>query len=303
MDEIDIEIIKLLIINSRLSYREMADYLGLSINAIYRRIQILIDLDIIQKFTAKINPKAVNAIYVFIFGETKARDLNEMISKLGDHENTYNVMLSSRNHIYVGALLRNIHELDDYSSFIAQTAEIQSLTLGLLHEVYYSSATRYKNPISKTINLDKLDLDIIGSLANDSRKTISEVAEDVNSTSKTVRRRLSRMTNEGLIRFTINFNPFASDYIFALLQINLKPTMNKDEIANSFLIKYSPNMFFCWTFSNVPNFLLCYVWSKTVNDLNDLINKIQKEKVESVLADVLFKELYYDTWRDKLLRE
>ncbi|MFX0058356.1 MAG: AsnC family transcriptional regulator [Candidatus Hodarchaeota archaeon] len=303
MDEIDIEIIKLLIINSRLSYREISDYLGLSVNAIYRRIQNLIDLDIIQKFTAKINPYAVNAIYTFIFGETKAKNLNEMTSKLGVHKNTYNIMLSSRNYIYVGALLQNIHELDEYSSFVSQTAEIQSPTIGLLHRVFYSSPTSYTNPISRSMNLDKLDLEIIYSLKNDSRKPISEIAEDVNSTSQTIRRRLSRMIKEGLIRLTIDFNPFSSDYIFALLQISINPLTNKDEIANTLISEYKPNIFFCWTFSNIPNFLLCYTWSKTINSLNDLIKKIKKDEIESVVADVLFKELYYKTWRDKILPE
>ncbi|MFW9828408.1 MAG: Lrp/AsnC family transcriptional regulator [Candidatus Thorarchaeota archaeon] len=303
MDEIDIEIIKLLIINSRLSYREISDFLGLSINAIYRRIQNLIDLNIIQKFTTKINPNAINAIYTFIFGETKAQDLDEMASKLGKHENTYNIMLSSRNHVYVGALLRNIHELDEYSSFISQAAELQSTTLGLLHKVYYSSPIRYNNPISRSSNFDKLDLEIIRSLTNDSRKTISEVAEDIDSTSKTVRRRLSRMMDEGVIRFTINFNPFSSDFIFALLQINLKLEGNKEDIANILVNKYNPFMFFCWSFSNIPNFLLCYTWSKTINDLNELIKKVKKEKIESIAADVLFKELYYETWRDKIVLE
>ncbi|MFW9879829.1 MAG: AsnC family transcriptional regulator [Candidatus Thorarchaeota archaeon] len=301
MDEIDIEIIKLLIINSRLSYREISNYLGLSVNAIYRRIQNLAELDIIQKFTAKINPNAVNAIYTFIFGETIAQNLNEITSKLGAHKNTYNIMLSSRNHIYVGALLQNIHELDEYTSFVSQTAKIQSPNLGLLHGVFYSSPIRYKNPISTKMDLDKLDLAIIHSLKNDSRKPISEVAEEVNSTPKTIRRRLSRMMKEGLIRLTINFNPFASDYIFALLQINLKTTTNKDEVANFLINEFKPHIFFCWTFSNVPNFLLCYSWSKTINDLNDLMKKMKANEIESVVADVLFKELYYETWRDKIL--
>jgi DNA-binding Lrp family transcriptional regulator len=301
MDEIDIEIIKFLIINSRLSYREISDHLGLSVNAIYRRIQILMDLDIIQKFTAKINPNAVNAIYTFIFGETKSQNLTEMTSKLGSHKNTYNIMLSSRNHIYVGALLQNIHELDEYTSFVSQTAEIQFPTIGLLHQVSYSSDIRYKNPISRTMNLDKLDLEIIRSLKNDSRKPISEIAEDVSSTSQTVRRRLSRMMKEGLIRLTIDFNPFSSDHVFALLQISLKPGTNKDEIANSLINDYKSHIFFCWTFSNIPNLLLCYVWSKTINELNDLMKLIKKDEVESVVADVLFKELIYETWRDEIL--
>ena len=299
------KIIMLLLINSRLSYREISNYLALSVNAIYKRVQTLIELNIIQKFTAKINPYAANAIYTFIFGESKAQNMNLVTSKLGEHENTYNILLSSRNHIYVGAHLKNIHELDDYSSFVSQEAEVQSPTLGLLHGIFYYSPRRYIRPRSKNINmnLDKLDIEIIRSLHNDSRKPISEVADDINSTSSTVRRRLNRMIKEGLIELSINFNPVSSNDIFTLLQISLINPSNKDEMAQYFIDTYQPNIFFCWSFSNVPNFLLCYTWCNSMNELNNLIQKLKKEKVESIISDVLFKGLFYDTWKEKLLYE
>lgn len=299
------KIITLLLVNSRLSYREISNYLGLSVNAVYKRIQNLIDLDIIQKFTARINPYAVNAIYAFIFGESKGENMNLIASKLGEHENTYNIILSSRNYLYIGAQLKTIHELDAYSSFVSQIAEIQNPSLGLLHGVYYSSPERYNVPISRTMsmNLDKLDIEIIRSLKNDSRKPISEVADDISSTSNTVRRRLNRMIKEGLIELSIQFNPVSSNDIFALLQISLSHSSNKEEMAQYIVDNYQPNLFFCWSFSNLPNFLLCYTWCNTMNELNEIIQKLKKEKVESVIPDVLFKGLFYDTWKEKMLYE
>lgn len=299
------KIISLLLVNSRLSYREIAGYLGLSVNAVYKRVQILIELDVIHKFTARINPYAVNAIYTLIFGESKAENINLVASKLGEHENTYNIILSSRNYLYIGALLKNIHELDEYSSFVSQTAEIQNPSVGLLHGVYYSSPKRYNVPISRTIatNLDKLDIEIIRFLNRDSRKPISEVADDINSTSNTVRRRLNRMIKEGLIELSIQFNPVSSSDIFALLQISLSHSSNKEEVAQYIADNYQPNIFFCWAFSNLPNLLLCYTWCNNMNELNTIIQRLKKDKVESVIADVLLKGLFYDTWKEKMLYE
>ena len=305
MDENDMKIITLLLVNSRLSYREISNYLSLSVNAVYKRVQNLIDLNIIQKFTAKINPYAVNAIYTLIFGESKAENINLIASKLGEHENTYNIILSSRNYLYIGAQLKDIHELDEYSSFVSQIAKIQNPSIGLLHGVYYSSPKRYNVPRSRTIamNLDKLDIEIIRSLNKDSRKSIAEVADDISSTSNTVRRRLNRMIKEGLIELSIQFNPVSSNDIFALLQISLSHSLNKEEVAQYIVNNYQPNIFFCWAFSNLPNFLLCYTWCNNMNELNSLIQKLKKEKVESVIADVLLKGLFYDTWKEKILYE
>ena len=55
MDENDLQIIKLLIFNSRMSYREIAGHLDISLNAVYKRVQNLIELGVIRRFTAKIN--------------------------------------------------------------------------------------------------------------------------------------------------------------------------------------------------------------------------------------------------------
>ncbi len=55
MDNIDVVLIQLLLANSRRSYGELAGQLGLSVNAVHKRIQALIEAGIIRKFTAKVS--------------------------------------------------------------------------------------------------------------------------------------------------------------------------------------------------------------------------------------------------------
>jgi len=111
------------------------------------------------------------------------------------------------------------------------------------------------------------------------------------------------MIQEGLIELSIHFNPVSSNDIFALLQISLSYSSNKEELAQYFADNYQPNIFFCWAFSNLPHLLLCYTWCNNMNELNNIIQKFKKEKVESVIADVLLKGLFYDTWKEKMLYE
>ncbi|MFX1520942.1 MAG: AsnC family transcriptional regulator [Promethearchaeota archaeon] len=303
MDSDDLKIILLLFINSRLTYREISEYLGLSVNAIFKRVQTLIDLGIIQRFKARIKPYALNAPYVFIFGESETQDINQTISDLGKHENTYHMMISSRNQIYIGALLQDIHKLDEYASYISQTAKINSPTIGLLHRVFSSSPIPYIIPRSRTLNLDKLDVAIIRSLHTNSRKPVSEIADDVNSTSRTVRRRLSRMIEEGLIELSIDFNPVSSNDIFSVFLIALDPSVDKNEMAQNIIAQYTPHIFFCWTFSNLPNLILCWVWCNTMQQLNDIIANLKQEKIESLISDVIYKGIFLDTWKEDLLYE
>ncbi|MFX1364783.1 MAG: Lrp/AsnC family transcriptional regulator [Promethearchaeota archaeon] len=301
MDEIDLKTILLLMNNSRLTYREISDHLGLSVNAVYKRVQSLIDLRVIEKFTARLKPYAINAIYVFIFGQSNAQDMDKVISELGKHENTWQIIFSSRNYMYIGSMLENIHQLEHYSSFVSQITKIQSPKIGLLSGVFYSVPIPYIVPQSRSMNYDNLDLEIIQSLHNDSRKSISEIAEDVNSTPNTVRRRLTRLIEEGIIELSINFNPQASEDIFALFQITIKPTVEKNELAKHLNEKYSPNIFYCWTFSNLPNIIICWVWSNNMKELNGLLENIKQENIDSIMFDIMHKVLYFDTWKEKIL--
>jgi len=151
------------------------------------------------------------------------------------------------------------------------------------------------------MNYDKLDLKIIRSLHNDSRKPISEVADEVNSTSNTVRRRLTRMIDEGIIELSINFNPEDSTDIFALFQITINPSEDKNEFAKQLNEKYDPHLFYCWTFSNLPNLIICWVWANTMKELTELVESIKKEGIDSIMFDIMYKVSYLDTWKEKML--
>ncbi|MFX1570232.1 MAG: Lrp/AsnC family transcriptional regulator [Promethearchaeota archaeon] len=301
MDEVDLKIILLLMNNSRLTYREIADHLGLSVNAVYKRIQILIDIRTIEKFTAKLKPYAINAIYTFIFGQCNAQDMDKAIIELGKHDITWQIVLSSRNYAYIGAMLENIHQLDEYSSYVSQTLKIQSPKIGLLSGVHYTAPIPYIVPKSRSMTYDKLDLEIIRSLHNDSRKPISEIADEVKSTPNTIRRRLTRLNDEGIIDLSINFNPEASNDIFATFQITVKPSVDKNEVAKLLNEKYHPNLFYCWTFSNLPNIILCWVWVNNTKELTELVENIKKENIDSIIFDIMYKVYYFDTWKEKLL--
>jgi DNA-binding Lrp family transcriptional regulator len=63
VDKTDIILSQLLLGKSRLSYRELAEKLDLSVTAIHNRIQTLIDMGFIRKFTTRISAFAQNAIF------------------------------------------------------------------------------------------------------------------------------------------------------------------------------------------------------------------------------------------------
>ena len=130
MDTTDLVLCQLLLSNSRLSYRELADRLNLSVTAVHNRIQNLVESGIIRKFTAKLGT-GLNAIHVLVFGNSRIYSDRELSTKLQQHGSIYWLAIGGGNFLYVGAYLRNISELESLVSYIKKEAGMLEPMVGL----------------------------------------------------------------------------------------------------------------------------------------------------------------------------
>lgn len=294
MDKVDMAIVRYLLRNSRLSYRELADRLNLSVNAVHKRIKGLIEDDIIREFTAKISLQALNAITVMVFGKSGANSLEEACKKLGEHEAIHWVSFGAGNYTYIGAFLRELSELEAFAEHVKETAQISDLTVGIIHRKY--SPTNAK--------LYPLDYKIIYALHKNSRKPISEVAEELGVSAKTIRRRLSRMIQEGLIELSIEWSPDTSNNIIAIFHMTLRDSVDKKKTLSVLSKEYASNIIFSWYFSNIPRLVLCGIWTPTLKELAEIAKDMRRKEIfSSVTPQMIYNGYIFDTWRDKLLIE
>jgi DNA-binding Lrp family transcriptional regulator len=299
MDKIDIILCQLLLGNSRLSYRELADTLNLSVTAIHKRIQELIESGIIRKFTAKLSLFQLNALHVLISGSSKLNSVQRLPEKLESNGLIYWLAIGGGNDLYIGAYLQDINELETLVSFVRDTAQIPEPTVGIT--TYPKQHGLIPDPEKRT--LYPLDYQIIASLENNSRKATSEIAEELHVSAKTVRRRLTRMTENRLIELSMEWYPDASNDIFSVLHVRLKPETNKNTM-NMLFQKYTPNIVFYWGLSNIPNTFISVVWTNRVKDLQRIRENLEKEAtVQSVAPNILYRGYIFRTWRDQLLED
>ncbi|MCL4518259.1 MAG: winged helix-turn-helix transcriptional regulator [Thaumarchaeota archaeon] len=101
MDEIDIKLCKLLMGNSRLSYDELASRLGLSINAVHKRVRALVDLGIVRAFTAKPSLSSLGAISIWVYGRSSSKQIQDAHQILKKNDSTYWVAHSGGEFLYV----------------------------------------------------------------------------------------------------------------------------------------------------------------------------------------------------------
>jgi DNA-binding Lrp family transcriptional regulator len=299
MDKTDIVLCQLLLGNSRRSYRELAETLNLSVTAVHKRIQDLIESGIIRKFTAKLSIFQLGAVHVLVFGGSKLNSVQSLLGKLESNGLVYWLAVGGGNYLYIGAYLQSISELEGLVNFVKENAEIPEPTVGITT----FPMLRGSVPDAGKRNLYPLDYQIIGSLEENSRKATSEVADELGVSAKTVRRRLAQMVKNRLVELSIEWYPDASNDILSVLHVYLKPDAGKNTM-NGLCQKYAPNIGFYWGFSNIPALCIAIVWTSRVKDLQSIRENLEKEAaVQSVAPNILYTGYIFKTWRDYLLEE
>ena len=292
MDEIDLIIIKKLIENSRVTYRELAEMVDMSITTIYKRINKLVDDGNINAFVARPSVIALKFLWVMIFGTSKAKSMDAVSKELGQHENIDFVGITGGKFLYIAGYLRNISELQDLSVYVSKTAQMNEPTIGIINTPY----------ITTPEPLTTIDYKIIKSLNKDARKPITDIADDVGLSANTVRKRLNRMIKNNLVTLTIEVTPKAENNFDTTFHLYLNEGTNIASTIQYLYEKYSQNIAHCFSYSNIPNFIQMHTWTKTAQESHKIQEELQTEGFKDVVSHIFLYINYYDCWIDQLLR-
>ncbi|MFX1385776.1 MAG: AsnC family transcriptional regulator [Promethearchaeota archaeon] len=301
MDEIDISLSMMLMVNSRIPYKELAEKFEMSVNSIHKRVKSLVDLEVIQGFNTKLGfPNFPGITNIVIFGHSDIRQKKQLINKLGENEHIYNVTQGSGNSFYIHAYLRNISELDTLVSYVRKVGNLTDLIVGIDKEIppIALEELNFKSPTD-------LDYLIINSLKNNSRKSISDIALEVGASTKTVRRRLDRLTENFLVQFQIDWYPDKTGIIPSMINLKLDPTKIIDdrELKDKLIQIFGSKILFTWSFSNLPNLKFISIWTQSMKELQELQDLLLSENYEKVDLTVLIEGKMFPTWIDTFLEE
>lgn len=296
MDEIDLRIIQELIANARVTYRELADRLGLSVNSVHKRVQALAELGVIKEFTVHLSQAALPHIFVRVCGTSPTARMDDTVERLGKNPNTAMVAVSGSNGLHVLGVLDSLSELGEFVKFVAREAQICDPTVRLL-DLPKSRAT----PES---SLTHLDYRIIASLLHDSRKQAVDIGAELGVSAKTVKRHLERMEENELIYYRAVFDHASLGGIFTLLDLYLKDEEDTREAVALIRKKYSASLLEIRTFSTIPNNVTIDVWTRTMTDLKTLHHSLLDEGIfEKVIPIFVYGVYHFDTWRDDYIRK
>lgn len=294
MDSTDLQIAALLSENPLVPYREMAMKLGTSVPAIHRRVEVMRKKGILGRHHASIPLQYLRAISVHVVGKSLAPSMDDMIRGLSRNDSVSSVLVASGNVLFIHAELRGIGALDEFSAFAKRTAMISEPRIAI------DQSHEDDQPIEG--DLTPLDLRIIRSLHDDARKNTVKVAEELGVSSRTVRQHLNRMVESRRIEFMTEFYPTYSEDTSSILRIFLKENSDKKKVGATIVRKYYPEVFYCQSFVNIPDFVICATITRTSKDLKVLLEKVQlEEELMSAESNIALTGRYFRTWRDALV--
>jgi len=296
MDETDLRLCLLLRENSRIPYRELADRVELSVNAVHSRVGNLVESDIIDGFHANLGDGAIReSLKIMIHGESRFEELDRVIEELSKDKNTFKMVSTSDDYLYIYGILQDISYMSEYVENIPEVAGIDT------PEVFLPSVP--KTSQNEDFELKRTDYEIINSLHQDSRKSLSQVADELGVSTKTVRRRIDKMEEAGAIDYTISWYPIYSDDFIGILHCKVlegKRDQKLSDVKNT----YFPNVFETEKASNHPEKVLIDTWANTLEKIQNIRSELHsKEYFGSIKSRMFYDIEYFETWKDELLKE
>ena len=292
LDELDGKILRSLSRNCRVSYNSLGSEIGMTAKSVKARVKKMQSSGVIDSFIVKVNPMVLGYSKVCILVlriNNKAVDekhIRRSISLLGDILNTGHVLGNISTFKF--AVKKEAEEkLELLVDVIGQDHLIQNQTVA------------FQNVREQPTYVD---FKIMRCLLDNPRTQISDIAEKISMSSKTVARRLEKMIGNDVLDFTIQINFTAiGGYIVSVVSANLEKGAHTKvlersyaDLEDSFFV-YSPML-------SQQEVIYWLFFSKDVFALDSVIKRIESyggvKKVDVLIPisieyhkDILIKEI------------
>ncbi len=303
MDETDIQLCRLLFMNSRQPYRALSKTLGISNQAVHRRVQSLEEQGVIRRYTVSLSDEFTDAVRARIGGPSSLTSFEDLVEALRKDDRTLRLVYCSTDMVSVSALLRRLEDLDDYLAFLKREVGMSAPKVAFTGPGQFGDEG-VRRPMKQRPELTSLDYRIISALSPDSRKPVAELAEEVGVSAKTIKRRLDRMVQESVLEFSIEYDPAASPSAFVYFWVQLTPDADRARFISTFVKRYDRYILVVYPLTNFPGLMISILWAPTQKDVNDIESELMDDpSVVYSRSNAIQALHFFDTWRERFVRE
>jgi len=292
MDDKDLEILKILLFDARLPYESIAKKVKETPYLVKKRINNLVDLGVIQKFTTNLNFLIFQKSVCYTLADVKPGiDQQDLIERIGQLDEVGGGAISLQNKMQIIHTYSDDHEFKKNLEKLMQFEEIQNTENFIL---LIPPSLDFKSE-----RLTKTDWKIINSIKDNCRKSDVEIANELGISSKTVKRRLKYLRENTIIIFMIDLDTSAADFLSYLLIVKFQ-TIAAESFSK--VLKIVKNYFYVWRVANQEAFIIT-VFINKLRDIDEQVKEIKEiPYVKDVISFVPTKMYYFESSLDKLIR-
>ncbi|MFW9819593.1 MAG: winged helix-turn-helix transcriptional regulator [Candidatus Thorarchaeota archaeon] len=293
MDDKDLELLKLLLFDGRMTYELIAKKLRLTPYLVKKKIQNLVEMGVIMKFTTNLNFLLFQKSVCYSLAEVKdGTDQQELIIRLGQLDEVTGGAISLQNKMQI------IHTYSDDYEFKKNLEKFMQYDEILNTENFILLIP--PNLGFKNTRLIKTDWKIINSIKDNCRKTDVEIANELGVSSKTVKRRLDYLRENNIILFMIDLDTSAADFLSYLLIVKFQKITSQ---SLNKVMKVVKKYFYVWRVANQEAFIFT-VFIDKLREIDEQVKEIEQiPYVKDVISYVPTKMFYFENWIDKLIRQ
>ncbi|MBN2052249.1 Lrp/AsnC family transcriptional regulator [Candidatus Woesearchaeota archaeon] len=249
LDLLDTKILFALDLNSSISYSKLAKKLKTSKEVINYRINRLNKKKYIAQFYTIINPNKFGfvAFKLYLnFQDMDKKTHDKMIAFLKENKMVFWVASSTGTlEMMIGIWARNHHEfnknflvkfMNKFSKYISEKETSITLDNFQRNRSWFLEKKAIEEKITNTggetekRSMNKIDYEILRIIANDSRKSYTEIAKEIKSTLQIVRYQIRKMEKEKIIlHYKLGIDPKKYGREFVKTFISLKNTNEQRE--------------------------------------------------------------------------
>jgi DNA-binding Lrp family transcriptional regulator len=301
MDHLDLKILRILADNCRTSYRSIGLTLGLTTNTVKRRVKILIQNKIIEKFITNLNFAILGYRMncLLIIRHHLNSSLDEIAKYLHRFGNIYLRINSIGGTSVFGIIVRP--SMEEEIKFLKETSQ-RDLLGGVEKDSGTSINIRdiFIGYHTSNFKLIETDLKIIRCLLSDPRMKIMDITNTISASQRTVIRRMEAMAKIRLLNFGLVYNPSAmKGYNYFSILAQADKSLFQDIIKRIYA-DLSPYLLRHPTLIH-KDVIVLNLYSENVFDIESIFKKV--ESFPGVKKAEVFQPLDIKWPQDWLIRE
>ena len=223
MDKIDKALLLKLLSNCRVSYRKLAVELGVTCPTIKRRVDRLIEIGIIERFTIDVSQETRGVRWAYAEITTDlSENRDDLIREICDHKFTIETFaVGSKNYIVFAEVPypEGGYEYGRYLRGLDGVSNVELVPARQLPTKHLANHSIYSTR-GKRVAFTPQQLKVMSFLVNDARTSILDLAKKTGFKPKRVRRILKQLEEGEGVYFTIRLNSCVKDCISFVLKLS-----------------------------------------------------------------------------------